>query len=75
MLNLCYDSKSIYNVHLPDQTKRGDIMSTCQTFVTYDQSRPLAEQLPFTPWIADLLQEAARCEQQRREGEEQREGH
>ena len=72
MLNLCYDSKSIYNVHLPDQTKRGDIMSTCQTFVTYDQSRPLAEQLPFTPWIADLLQEAARCEQQRREGEEQR---
>ena len=72
MLNLCYDSKSIYNVHLPDQTKRGDIMSTCQTFVTYDQSRPLAEQLPFTPWIADLLQEAAVCEQQQREGEEQR---
>ncbi|MCB9098244.1 MAG: hypothetical protein H6632_01800 [Anaerolineales bacterium] len=72
MLNLSYDAESIYNVHLPSQKKRSDIFRTGQTFVTYDQTRPLAEQLPFTAWIADLLQQAALCQQQRRAGEEQR---
>ena len=72
MLNLSYDTQSIYNVHLPNQRKRRDIFRTGQTFVTYDQSRPLAEQLPFTPWMADLLQQAAICEQQQRAGEAQR---
>jgi len=72
MLNLIYDTQSIYNVHLPNPRKRRDIFRTGQTFVTYDQSRPLAEQLPFTPWLVDLLQEAALCEQQQRQGEAQR---
>lgn len=72
MLTLNYDTKSDYAVHLPDHTKRYDIFSSGRAFVTYDQTRPLEEQLPFTPWIADLLQEAAMCEQQQREGEEQR---
>ncbi|MCB9100908.1 MAG: hypothetical protein H6632_15320 [Anaerolineales bacterium] len=72
MLPLNYDTKSDYTVRLPNPNKRQDIFSSGKTFVTYDQTRPLEEQLPFTAWIADLLQEAAVCEQQRREGEEQR---
>ena len=72
MMTLNYDTKSDYTVHLPNHTKRYDIFSSGRTFVTYDQTRPLEEQLPFTAWIADLLQEAAVCEQQQREGEEQR---
>ncbi|MCB0163353.1 MAG: hypothetical protein KDI79_03940 [Anaerolineae bacterium] len=72
MLTLNYDTKSDYTVRLPNQNKRYDIFSTGKAFVTYDQTRPIEDQLPFTVWIADLLQEAAICEQQSREGEEQR---
>ena len=72
MLPLKYDIKSNYDVRLPNPNKRYDVFGSGKSFVTYEQSRPPDEQLPFTPWMVDLLNEAAVCEQQQRDGEEQR---
>ncbi|MCB0211302.1 MAG: hypothetical protein KDJ52_18320 [Anaerolineae bacterium] len=66
------DAISPYEFRFPNFRRRPDVFNLGQTFITCEQSRPLAQQTPFTPIIIDLFQRLLAAENDLKRAERER---
>ncbi|MCB0196526.1 MAG: hypothetical protein KDJ65_31525 [Anaerolineae bacterium] len=61
---ITYRDQTSYKLRSPSGSNRTATSACGRKFVAYDQNRPLAQQTPYTPLIAEVLVEIDTCEAQ-----------
>ena len=66
------DADSPNEIRFPNPRKRPTVIKLGQNYVAYEQSRPVEQQTPFTPIIANLLQRVLTSETELKRAERER---